>query len=287
VSESRFVEANGLRLHYLEHAGEGPPLVLTHGLSANAHFFDGLVAAGLAPELRVLSFDLRGRGLSDKPDRGYTMEDHAADLLGALDALGLGRVLLGGHSFGALLTIFVAAKAPERVERAFVLDAPPEADPAVIDQIAPSLARLDATFRSPESYLEFVRAMPYFDDGHWNEELAAFFAADVEELPDGSFRSRCRPEQIRRALEATLVEDWPALTERIACPALVLRTTGPYGSPGSPPLVDAAGARRMAARLRDGRLVEVPGNHITFAFGGCAARAAREIVDFALDRVTA
>jgi len=281
VSESRFVEANGIRLRYLEHGGDGPTLVLTHGLSANAHFFDGLVAGGLAPALHVLSFDLRGRGLSDKPTHGYSIEEHAADLLGALDALGLGRVLLGGHSFGGLLTFYLAAEAPERVERALVLDAPAEVDAKVRDQIAPSLARLDQTYPSRAAYLEFVRAMPYYAEGGWDDTLSAFYDAELEELPAGTVRSRCRPEQIREAVEGTLVIDWPAVAARVACPTLLLRTVDPYGPPGSPPIMSEEGARRTLARLRDGRLLEVPGNHVTFAFGARAVAVAQELVAFA------
>ena len=82
MSRSRYVEANGPRLHYLDSGGSGPPFVLVPGLSANAHSFDGLLAAGLGEALRVLAFDARGRGLSAKPASGYAMADHAADLLG-------------------------------------------------------------------------------------------------------------------------------------------------------------------------------------------------------------
>ncbi len=63
----QFVSTNGIRLHYLDHPGEGPPLVLMPGLTANAHSFDGLINSGLSPSLRVLALDMRGRGLNDKP----------------------------------------------------------------------------------------------------------------------------------------------------------------------------------------------------------------------------
>jgi pimeloyl-ACP methyl ester carboxylesterase len=281
MSESRFIETNGIRLRYLEYAGDGPTLVLTHGLSANAHFFDGLVAAGLAPALQVLSFDLRGRGLSDKPEHGYTMEEHAADLLGALDALGLERVVLGGHSFGGLLTFYLAAAVPERVERALVLDVPAEVDGKVLDQIAPSLARLDQTYPSRAAYLDFVHGLPYYSEGGWDDALSAFYDAELEDLPDGTVRSRCRPQQIREAVEGTLAVDWPAVAAHVQCPTLLLRTVDPYGPPGSPPIMSEDGARRTLAQLRDGRLLEVPGNHVTFVFGARAAAVAHELVVFA------
>ncbi|HXH96973.1 MAG TPA: alpha/beta hydrolase [Gaiellaceae bacterium] len=285
MSDSRFIEANGVRLHYLDHDGEGPVLVLTHGLTANAHFFDELVHAGLAPALRVLSFDLRGRGLSEKPERGYSLEDHAADLLGALDVLGIERVALGGHSFGGLLTLYVAAFAPESVERALVLDAPAEVDATVLEQIGPSLARLDRTYPSRGAYLEFVRGLPYFANDGWNDSLAAFYDAELEELPEGTVRSGCRPEHIRQTVEGMLEHDWPAIAARVECPTLLLRTTDPFGPPGSAPIMSQDGARRTLARLRRGRLVEVPGNHITFAFGAHAPRVVDELRSFVRDRV--
>lgn len=280
MSTSAFLEANGIRLHYLDHAGDGPTLVLTHGLSATAHWADGLVAAGLAPSCRVLSFDLRGRGLSDRPDTGYSMDDHAADLIGALDALGLDRVLLGGHSFGGLLTMYVAANAPARVERALVLDVPAETDPSVLEQIRPSLSRHDHAYPSRAAHLEFVRALPFIGEGDWTEDLAAYYGSEVEEMPDGSVRSHCRSDQILEAAEGTYVPDWADVAARVECPTLLVRTVDPFGPPGAGPILTAEGAARVVAHLRDGRLLEAPGNHVTFAFGDRARALVPELLSF-------
>ncbi len=280
MSTSRFVEANGIRLHYLEHEGSGPTLLLAHGLSANAHFFD-VLARWLTPAVRVLAFDLRGRGLTDQPAAGYSMADHSADLLGALDALGLDRVLLGGHSFGGLLTLYVAATAPERVERALVLDVPAEVDASVLDQIGPSLARLDRTYPNPAAYLEFARSMPYFADGTWDDDIAAWYAAELEDVGDGAVRSHVRPEHIRQCVAATFEPDWEEVAARVECPTLLLHARDPFGPPGSPAIMSDEGAQRTLTRLRHGELVEVPGNHITFAFGERAPVVARAMLGFA------
>jgi pimeloyl-ACP methyl ester carboxylesterase len=280
MSTSAFVEANGIRLHCLDHGGDGPPLVLTHGLSATAHWADGLVAAGLAPACRVLSFDLRGRGLSDHPDGGYSMGDHAADVIAALDALGLDRVLLGGHSYGGLLTMYVAANAPARVERALVLDVPAETDPAVLEQIRPSLSRHDHVYPSRAAHADFVRALPFFAEGDWTDDLAAYYATEVEELPDGSVRSHCRPDQILQAAEGTYVPDWADVASRVECPTLLVRTVDPFGPPGAGPILTAEGAARVLALLRDGRLLEAAGNHVTFAFGDRARALVPELNAF-------
>lgn len=71
----QFVRLNDFQLHYLDHPGDDPPLVLMPGLTANAHSFDGLIKAGLSSAMRVLALDLRGRGLSDKPDSGYSLAE--------------------------------------------------------------------------------------------------------------------------------------------------------------------------------------------------------------------
>jgi pimeloyl-ACP methyl ester carboxylesterase len=283
VSSSRFVEANGLRLHYLASGTSERTLVLVPGLTANAHSFDGLLAAGLDRELRVLAFDARGRGLSDKPDAGYTMTDHAADLLGALDELGLERVCLGGHSFGGLLTYYIAANHPERVERAVIIDAPAEVDPAILEQIAPSLARLERTFASWHEYDELIRSFPYWHGFEWNDEIQASYRADAEQLPDGTVRPRCRPEHIRAVIEGEFEVDWPAVLGRVACPTLLIRASEPFGPPGFGPILTDDSARRTLALLRDARLVEVEANHITLVFDPHAQRVAAEVGRFALE----
>ena len=113
---TRFVVARGLRMRYIEWPGADPTIVLLHGLSANANEFAALGSA-LSPRYRVLAPDLRGRGGTDKPASGYTMADHAADVVALLDTLGIDRVVLGGHSFGGFLAIYLAVHHPERVTR--------------------------------------------------------------------------------------------------------------------------------------------------------------------------
>src|SRR2546421_6039359 len=105
----RFAQVNGIQLHYLEYANNGQTMLLFPGLTANAHCFDGLMQAGLNDHFHILALDLRGRGLSDKPETGYSLADHAADVIGLMDFLELERAIIGGHSFGGLLTMYLAA----------------------------------------------------------------------------------------------------------------------------------------------------------------------------------
>jgi pimeloyl-ACP methyl ester carboxylesterase len=263
----RYVETNGIRLHYLDHGGDGPVLVLAPGLTANAHSFGGLMRSGLGRVARVLALDMRGRGESDAPANGYTMDDHARDVLGLLDALELETVVMGGHSFGGLLTYFLAANHPDRVERCVVIDAPAAIDPALIAQVQPSLDRLGRVYPSWDEYVALVQSMPYFADGGWDADLERYFRADVLVLPDGTVQARCRPEHIEQVIQGEIEVDWPALSARITQPTLLARAPGSFGPPGSPPLLTREDAEATAATMADCKVVDGVGNHITFMFG--------------------
>src|SRR5689334_19247425 len=124
---TKFIDVNGIQLAYDE-AGQGEKtLILLHGITANRHSFDGLMRAGIAKNYHVLRVDLRGRGESSMPQHGYHMRDHAADILEMIDKLGLKNVHLVGHSFGGLLSVYMASHSPERLEKIVIIDAAREA----------------------------------------------------------------------------------------------------------------------------------------------------------------
>ena len=276
---SRFVEAGGVRLHLLDLPGGDPPLVLLHGLSANAHEFGGLIAAGLNPAFRIVAPDLRGRGRSDRPATGYRMADHARDVLALLDALGLGRVVLGGHSFGAYLGIYIAAMHPERVSRLILIDAALRLHPQVAEMLRPSLARLERISPSVDAYLDEVRGAPYLG-GAWDPSIEGYYRAEIVEQPDGSARSATSAAAIAQALEGVGAESWGELVKRVTQPTILINAVGAYGPPGSMALVSEEYARETAAAMPDCRYVQVPGNHLTMVFGEGAAAITREIAAF-------
>src|SRR4051795_13648764 len=106
--QSEFVQANGLRHHYLSY-GEGErTVVIVPGITSPAITWE-FVAERLADQARVIVLDVRGRGLSDVPATGYDLPDYAADVAGIVAALGLERPLLLGHSMGARIVAAVGA----------------------------------------------------------------------------------------------------------------------------------------------------------------------------------
>jgi len=91
--------SDGVRLSYIE-AGSGKPLLMVPGWSQTAIEFKHQLS-GLSRRYRVIAFDPRGQGESDKPDHGYHLSRLAMDLREVLDALALDDVTLLGHSLGA------------------------------------------------------------------------------------------------------------------------------------------------------------------------------------------
>ena len=275
----RYAEVRGLRTFYIDLPGGDVPLVLLHGLSANATEFAGLLEAGIDESFRVIAPDLRGRGATDKPATGYRMADHAADVLALLDALGLERVVLGGHSFGAFLAIYIAAHWPERVSKLVVIDAAITLDPRVGEMLRPSLDRLTRVMPSVGAYLDELRSAPYMD-GVWDGAVERYFRAEIRENPDGTVQSATSAAAIAQALEGVRAEPWRELVERVPHPTLLLNALGAYGPAGSPPLIAGEHALDTARSFRDCRYVEVPGNHLTMMFGAGATAVRREIEAF-------
>jgi 3-oxoadipate enol-lactonase len=118
----RHVRADGIRLAYRTWGpADAPPVVLLHALGEASSDW-AQVAAALAPPWRVYAPDLRGHGASDWPG-SYTIEQLTTDLAAFLDALGLDRVVLGGHSIGAPPAYLYAARHPDRVTR-LILEEP-------------------------------------------------------------------------------------------------------------------------------------------------------------------
>jgi pimeloyl-ACP methyl ester carboxylesterase len=117
------LKVNGLTFH-IQQAGEGPDLILIHGLTGDLSiWFLCKAMSELAKTHRVTAFDLRGHGYSDVPPTGYTSFDQAGDVLALMDTIGASKAKLVGHSFGAVIALHAAVLAPDRVE-ALVLSDP-------------------------------------------------------------------------------------------------------------------------------------------------------------------
>ncbi|MFF2076785.1 alpha/beta fold hydrolase [Kitasatospora sp. NPDC058162] len=119
----RTVELPEVTLAYRESGRpDGPPLVLLHALGERAADWDA-VLPDLAPDHHVYALDLRGHGDSGRTAR-YGLAEMREDVLAFLDALGLDRIDLVGHSMGGAVAYLLAQAAPERVRRLVLEDIP-------------------------------------------------------------------------------------------------------------------------------------------------------------------
>lgn len=269
---SNYLSTNGIQLHYLDFEGTGPTIILTHGLTANAHAFDGLMAAGLAPTFRVISVDLRGRGLSEKPETGYTMKEHAEDIIGLMDALGIEKGIIGGHSFGALLTFYMAFHYPERIEKMILLDAAARLHPQTKEMLTSALSRIGQTFSSFDAYLAKVKSGEYMT--YWEDTMLSYYRADVEENADGSVTQRSTIENITEAiLKGSFGEPWVELIKAANLPAILLNGTMTYAL--NAPLLPKEFALETVEMMQNCQYKEVWGNHQTMLYG----QGAKDIVE--------
>jgi non-heme chloroperoxidase len=112
-----------IRIYYEDH-GSGPPVVLVHGYALNGHSWEKQEAALLAAGHRVITYDRRGFGASNRPSTGYDFDTLAADLHVLLSRLDLREVVLAGFAMGTgEVARYLAADGSQRV-RAAVLVAP-------------------------------------------------------------------------------------------------------------------------------------------------------------------
>ena len=175
-----------MRLHYLEwspeHDVREPALLLLHGLSSNATVWRRMAAA--LPARRIVALDQRAHGRSDRPDTGYAVADLVGDAAHAIEALGLGRPVVAGHSWGAAIALALASDRPDLASGLAFVDGPAgsmsrrmtwEEAAARMQPPLPVYADLDAA----------VEAQRRFVAEAWGEDLRDFVRAGLVETEDG------------------------------------------------------------------------------------------------------
>lgn len=269
------IDLDGVRLHGLEWGVAGEPMLMLPGMGQSAHVYRELGPA-LAADRRVVALTPRGHGESATPPAGYTVAGLAADVRGAMDALGMERATVVAHSAAGGVATRLAADAPARVSRVVYLDG-----------IYDYAGRDDLVSRNPFP----PPARPFFGTGAENRAwlrryaLAGFWCPALD--ADLAARRSAAEESHRLERLAELLRDMiqhPHPFAELRCPALALVASEDVGTlfswldPG-----DAGSRRRAEAYLHNvrtpwrrtaierfrgeapqGRVVEVPGGHHFF-----------------------
>lgn len=158
--DRHFVVRDGLRLHYRDYPGANgkPPILCLPGLTRNSRDFAEF-AERYSPRFRVLVLEFRGRADSDYdplPMR-YNPLTYAADVVELLDQLGFDQAVFVGTSLGGLVTMTVAAMAPQRIFATILNDVGPDVDPRGVERILTYVGK-DRRFKSWDEVADAIAA---------------------------------------------------------------------------------------------------------------------------------
>jgi pimeloyl-ACP methyl ester carboxylesterase len=191
--ESKFAEANGVRLHYLV-AGQGDPVLLLHGFGQSSHMWRPLIRE-LARNHTVIAADLRGAGQSDAPDEGYAKSSMARDVHALMAGLGYDKVSVVGHDMGMMVAYAYAVQFPGDVKSLVLLDA---FLPGVGEWTRVGLIRDQWHFhffgKTPQALVQGRERI--YPEYFWNE-----FAADPGKSIPEADRKIYAPNHVRAGME--------------------------------------------------------------------------------------
>jgi len=276
---SGFVDSSGLRIHYLDWGGSGPPAVLLHPSSFCADIWRPAVEA-MAPRLRCIAMDLRGHGRSDPPLGAISWEELASDLVCLLDQLDIRRALVAGHSRGGGVSLLATAQRLDRVKSLVLIE------PNLIDRPGQQAAdrtrraveragRRRAVWPDRETLFGAYRQRPIFT--HWRDEaLWAYINGGFKDGPDGQVQLACAPEVEAAYYEAKIGRDvWEAVAQ-LDLPALLVAAEGSDRF-----RLDAPHAQKFLSTAPDVRSMTVPGGH--FVVQENPEDIAKVILEFAVE----
>src|SRR4051794_1878195 len=172
------IQTNGVTLH-VRVAGQGPAALLLHGYGETGDMWAPL-AADLARSRTVVAPDLRGMGLSSRPEGGYDKKTQGQDIVGVLDTLRIERADLVCHDIGNMVGYAFAAQYPARVTRLVLMDAPlPGVGPW--DEILKNPLLWHFRFGGPDMERLVEGRERIYLDRFWNE-----FSADPKAFGEAS-----------------------------------------------------------------------------------------------------
>ena len=234
------IETNGIHMNIYRTGTDAPHLILLHGLTDNGLCWLRLMNS-LRDDYDLLMPDARGHGLSDKPEKDYSVITMADDIVGLLDAMQFEQPILIGHSMGAETAAHVAARYPNLV-KALILEDPPWRDEAlsqaVIDEWRENLRHEQATMSQKDLIAMGHETQPKWDDiefEHWAEATL-----------------QMRLNALDYMAEARIA--WRELCQKITCPTLLITADVELGA-----IVNSETASEAINLLKNGKQAQIEG----------------------------
>lgn len=244
LSEDKWLNSNGIKLHYLDWGNpSAPPMILLHGYTSYAHYLD-FFAQNMIQEYHVLVPDLRGHGDSSWATN-YTLQEGALDVETFITALRLKNILLIGFSMGGLISIVYAATNSDMLSKLIIADIGPEFAAAGIEHIQRDLGNEPEFFNSEEEAFGHLKQIqPLQSDAFIRHQVKhALKRNETGRLKFKYDKAMCRID-ISSPLWL-----WDYL-EQINCPTLVVHAT-------DSDLLTIETAQKMVSKLAQGTLAEV------------------------------
>jgi len=206
------------------HGSEAGPILCIHGITANCRCWD-VLAHSLAPPIGFWHGPA-GRGRSEKPASGYSLEYHVQDIRCVLDDLRIDRAVIMGHSLGAFIGLAFAAEHPERVEKMILVDGGGDLSKEQMDKvfagIKPSLERLGHVYPDTEAYLSKMRQAPFIQP--WSPAIENYYRYEIEKTDNGVC-TNITPAHIAEEADNIRKVKCAEYYARVRCNVLILRAT--------------------------------------------------------------
>lgn len=205
---------------------EVPKFLLVHGLASNCRTWDGVARRLAAAGHLAVAVDLRGHGLSDKPDEGYDFATISEDLAGLIALRGLSRPIVAGQSWGASVVLDLAVRHPELVRGIVTVD-------GALNDLRGGFPDFDACWERLAPPLLVGRPLleieAYFRRAHadWPAEGIAGSLGNFEILPDGTIAPWLSRDNHKRILRAMWDQSAAELWRELRVPALIVPVESP------------------------------------------------------------
>ena len=235
-----FTAYNSTKLHYYRTDGDKPPLMLIHGITDDALCWTRL-AKDLEADYDIIMLDQKGHGKSSDPNDGYDFKTIAAEVSELIQALGLEKPILLGHSLGAMTSLSVGTYYPD-LPRALVLE-----DPPPFWKAAPPAEAAEESAGGIYAWLIAAKRMTLDElftlgreDRKWSDDEIALWA---------DAKHRFSPKLINVASQyAKLGDDYTERMKSIPCPTLLLSADPAMGAIIKPE--DASDLRQFIPQLQ-------------------------------------
>jgi len=257
-------------LHHVD-LGEGPSIVLIHGLASNLRLWDGVAWRLREAQHRVVACDLRGHGLSSKPDAvgfpaaldgsgPYELAEVAADVTALIERLGLGACLVVGQSYGGAVALQVAADRPDLTAAVVCVDGGfpdlrrrwPDWDACRKAMTPPPLAGRP---------LRAIRFRMRTERPDWPDEAMEGQMACFEVRENGTVAPWLTLDRHLEVLHGLWALDAPALWARVAAPTLLVAAERPGSPKKSLWHDDTVRCRNLIAERARCEIVWMQGDH--------------------------